>query len=421
MSNKTLISPTITGSSTFKGNINASGQQITCEYINATNNVGIGQNYDGNNMFTVAGADESDTNEPSLSVNRGTVAIRAKASDQGEALYVNGTSLLSDTTVEGDLIMKYNYNDISANGQLKVGENATFYRNVFIPSYTSLETTDPNNPSFIAQHTNTHWSLSRKLSDLENTELQPGSGIKIENTIPNSTISLDENADVNFNISANEHNTSQVNFNLTNSEGTTNRIYSDSQHLIIEAGEPKTSGSGGNVVLKAGDRRDITNINNKIGSVVLGGYGGLCVGNASYTATYDTFKNDINSPHDGAYIKPISCFHKIKYYYAHDKVNFIVADFQVYPGSILYLSLETRSAQATQADSITICNYHGLTGFPLQDRPIINGYTAGVPISLSTGTKVLYNSISKSSSWTGGSLLVLMYLGNVWKEILYVE
>ena len=96
---------TINGNAAVNGNINAAGQQIECKFINTTNNVGIGQNYDGNNMFTVVGDDA--TTNPSLSVNRGTVAINAKASDNsGYKLYVDGSSnLVGVVNIAGELTL----------------------------------------------------------------------------------------------------------------------------------------------------------------------------------------------------------------------------------------------------------------------------------------------------------------------------
>ena len=80
LTNKTLTSPTINGSTTFNSNIDASGQKINCEYINTTKNVGIGQDVDGYNMFTVAGPTASSI-PLLLFCKSGCVAINGKASD----------------------------------------------------------------------------------------------------------------------------------------------------------------------------------------------------------------------------------------------------------------------------------------------------------------------------------------------------
>ena len=430
LSNKTLASPTITGSTTFNGNINATGQQITCEYINATNNVGIGQNYDGYNRFTVVGISND---EPSLSVNQGNVAIRAKASEQGEALYVNGTSLLSDTTVEGDLIMKYNYNDISANGQLKVGENATFYRNVFIPRWTSQTTNDYNNPSFIAPHTDTAWSLSRRLDDLENIDLSAGTGIKIENTTPNRTISLDENADVSFksvsltDIYVSGNFQGNINFPGDFVQGGTDALGRYSSNITVK--DRSNDGKGNNITISAGNGKGGVSYA-RGGDVVL--KGGEAGNTGASTSSYNgqiQFKSPVQYESYPAYIKEVGGKWYVEYsssfmMIAHAGEGPFYLDFitrasghaSMREGSILYLGMRPTNTPISNF-TITVRNNQSVGSVP-------GASFGGINLANGISSRVLYppNHIEANNGYPGrtaGSILVLLWLNNMWKEVSY--
>jgi hypothetical protein len=249
--------------------------------------------------------------------------------------------------------------------------------------------------------------------------------------------------------------TATINFNQRNNMENTNCIKNIADenttrtNLIIEAGTPSSKGGGGHLILKGGDKNnhgkwandreagDAGELgNHRAGSVVLGRSGGLCYGSfLPYTFKDNDFSSpgvpSVYSTHHGllqtykySFIRTKTCFCAIKYPRkpaASHPIISIDAEFETNIGSILYLTLESRTDSSHEyTDSINIESAppRGTDGYP--------DTFPGVPIVLSQSPRKLVNEVTTKNgsraypNGSGGALLVLMYLGSVWKEISYI-
>ena len=159
----------VKGRTKLEGNIDAPGQQISCEFINTAAKVGIGQNYDPLNMLTVAGNDGN----PSLSVNNNIVAINASAkyntttgtTQQNYNLYVSGsTNLGGPVNIEGNVTMGVlgDAQTFTLNGkELTHHDNEGYAKLDSSPTFTGIVTA----PSFNATSDKTKKEDIKTISD----------------------------------------------------------------------------------------------------------------------------------------------------------------------------------------------------------------------------------------------------------------
>ena len=244
-----------------------------------------------------------------------------------------------------------------------------------------------------------------------------------------------------------------IQFTPQDSSGGTNCIKSAKEedpkrtNIIIEGDKPITKGEGGNIILKGGAATEDVGPGDaemdypRDGSVVLGRQGGLCYGaalpyidslNNGDEPEYETFKylNDSYSTNN-LYIKPRTCFCTINPLtqgvgVADTGVIAIAAQFRTTIGSILYLRLGSRDQVDYPDDESDFIN---VVTTPAMADSFNSRYDdeSQDPIVLTQSPRKLYNETFAQNPQTephpygsGGSLLVLMYLGSVWKEISYV-